>query len=151
MSHFSKKNRQKLTIFGNSNTLLSTQNINIARFARNVECDFFCDFQPLCSSEFVWPLPVLIAFLSERELPQIWLRSSQCVIWSCCGNKMKIILSYSFDQTQLQSTFAAIHQVNSKESDFWRFFLRNILGLFEISIQDFQRFFRIFCGIFWVF
>ena len=27
---------------------LSTQNVNVARFARNVECDFFCDFQTLC-------------------------------------------------------------------------------------------------------
>ena len=25
--------------------LLCTQNVNVARFARNVECDFFCDFQ----------------------------------------------------------------------------------------------------------
>ena len=30
--------------------LLSNQNVNAARFARNVEWDFFCDFQPLCSS-----------------------------------------------------------------------------------------------------
>ena len=27
--------------------LLSTQVVNVARFARNVECDFFCDFQTL--------------------------------------------------------------------------------------------------------
>ena len=25
-------------------------NVNVARFARNVECDFFCDFQTLCES-----------------------------------------------------------------------------------------------------
>ena len=36
------------TIFGIFNELLSTQNVNVARFARNVECDFFCDFQTLC-------------------------------------------------------------------------------------------------------
>ena len=24
---------------------MSTQNVNVTRFARNVECDFFCDFQ----------------------------------------------------------------------------------------------------------
>ena len=28
---------------------LSTQNVNVARFARNVEWDFFCDFQTLCT------------------------------------------------------------------------------------------------------
>ena len=27
------------------NELFSTQNVNVARFARNVECDFFCNFQ----------------------------------------------------------------------------------------------------------
>ena len=35
--------------FGIFNALLSTQIVNVARFARNVECDFFCDFQTLCS------------------------------------------------------------------------------------------------------
>ena len=35
----------KLTIFGIFNELLSTQNVNVARFARNIEWDFFCDFQ----------------------------------------------------------------------------------------------------------
>ena len=41
------KNSPKLTIFGIFNELLATQNVNVARFARNVECDFFCDFQTL--------------------------------------------------------------------------------------------------------
>ena len=36
--------------FGIFNELLSTQNVNVARFARNVEWDFFCDFQTLWSS-----------------------------------------------------------------------------------------------------
>ena len=35
----------KSTIFGIFNELLSTQYVNVARFARNVECDFFRDFQ----------------------------------------------------------------------------------------------------------
>ena len=39
------KNSPKWTIFGNFNWLLSTQNVNVACFARNVEWDFFCDFQ----------------------------------------------------------------------------------------------------------
>ena len=34
------KNSPKWTIFVIFNELLSTQNINVARFARNVECDF---------------------------------------------------------------------------------------------------------------
>ena len=35
----------KIDPFGIFNELLSTQNVNVARFARNVECDFFGDFQ----------------------------------------------------------------------------------------------------------
>ena len=41
MSHFG-------SFFGIFDKLLSTQNVNVARFARNVECDFFCDFQTPC-------------------------------------------------------------------------------------------------------
>ena len=35
-------------IFGIFSELLPSQNVNVARFVRNVECDFFCDFQTLC-------------------------------------------------------------------------------------------------------
>ena len=35
------KNSPKLTISGILNELMSTQNVNRARFALNVECDFF--------------------------------------------------------------------------------------------------------------
>ena len=41
------KTRQNWTIFGIFNELLFTQNVNIAHFARNVELDFFFDFQTL--------------------------------------------------------------------------------------------------------
>ena len=34
----------KLAIFGIFDELLSTQNVNVARFARNIECDFFWQF-----------------------------------------------------------------------------------------------------------
>ena len=39
---------KKLTIFAIFHELLSTQNVNVARFARKVECDFICDFQTPC-------------------------------------------------------------------------------------------------------
>ena len=35
----------KINHFSIFNELLSTQIVNVARFARNVECDFFFDFQ----------------------------------------------------------------------------------------------------------
>ena len=48
-SHFDVfKKSPKLTIFGNFDELFSTQNVNVARFARKVECDFICDFQTPC-------------------------------------------------------------------------------------------------------
>ena len=39
------KNSPKLTNFSIFNEVLFTQNVNVARFARNVEWDFFYDFQ----------------------------------------------------------------------------------------------------------
>ena len=39
------KKSPKLTIFGIFDQLLSTQRVNVARFARNDEWDFFCNFQ----------------------------------------------------------------------------------------------------------
>ena len=45
-NNFSKK-IAKLSIFGIFNELFSTQNVNVARFARNVKCDFLGDFQTL--------------------------------------------------------------------------------------------------------
>ena len=40
----------KIVRFGIFHELLSTQNVNVARFARNVECYFFCDFQTPCTA-----------------------------------------------------------------------------------------------------
>ena len=40
------------TTFGIFNELLSTQNVNVARIARNVEWDFFCDFQTPWGMQF---------------------------------------------------------------------------------------------------
>ena len=38
----------------------STQNVNVARFARNVEWDFFYDFQTLCLCCFKVPMQIRI-------------------------------------------------------------------------------------------
>ena len=48
-THQKKKKLAKLTISGIFNQPLSNQNVNAARFVRNVECDFLGDFQTLCS------------------------------------------------------------------------------------------------------
>ena len=44
-------NSPKLTTFGIFSELLSTQILNVARFARSVEWDFFFDFQTLCVNQ----------------------------------------------------------------------------------------------------
>ena len=52
MSHFQKL--AKITIFGIFNELLPTQNVSVARFARNVEWDFIMIFNlraVLCSDQ----------------------------------------------------------------------------------------------------
>ena len=46
MSHFQKL--AKIDCFGIFYELLFIQNVNVARFARKVEWDFFWDFQTLC-------------------------------------------------------------------------------------------------------
>ena len=79
------KNSPKLTIFGIFNELLSTQNVNVARYARNVECDFFYDFQTLwnvikclltCIIECVsWHGNFFFSLVHERN-----------DIWSGCKN-----------------------------------------------------------------
>ena len=45
------KNSPKWTNFGIFNELLSRQNVNVARFARNAKCGFFYDFQTLCNQK----------------------------------------------------------------------------------------------------
>ena len=42
--------------------------INVARFARNVECDFFCDFQTLCLHDYNFSLQLLRS-LDARAKP----------------------------------------------------------------------------------
>ena len=48
--------------------IINEFDVNVARFARNVECDFFCDFQTLCPgslypielAEDIWPSKVIL-------------------------------------------------------------------------------------------
>ena len=53
--------------FGLFNQLLSTQNVNVARFARNIQCDFFCDFQTPC-----YNLP----FVNRNISPMVFVAKS---------------------------------------------------------------------------
>ena len=72
------KNSPKWTIFGVFNSLLSTQNVNVARFARNVEWDFFCDFQ----TPWIWLIIYNVSqnwrkiFFSKNKMALLALLSS---------------------------------------------------------------------------
>ena len=75
------QNLAKLTIFGIFNELLSTQNVNVARFARNVELDFFCDFQTLCCWTSHTPGTQSLSnkvSTHDRALNQWWFQSCFC-------------------------------------------------------------------------
>ena len=47
------------------------KNVNVARFARNVKCDFFCDFQTLWSMVKSW------LYFKEQEHEQQFKGKSQ--------------------------------------------------------------------------
>ena len=59
--------------FGIFDELLSSQNVNRARFTRNVECDFLCDFQ---TCQFL----KICEFVKKCE-NMINLRNSKNMIW----------------------------------------------------------------------
>ena len=54
------KNSSKWNIFGISQQLLTARYVNVARFARNVEWDFFCNFQTLWVVSYYRPVLVMI-------------------------------------------------------------------------------------------
>ena len=66
------KKPPKSTIFGIFNELLFIQNVNVARFARNIEWDFFCDFQPLCRI-----FAHCAVHKNVRQRPKAWEASRQ--------------------------------------------------------------------------
>ena len=55
---------------------MSTQNVNVARFARNVEWDFFCDFQTPCVQALPWDCINFVTFWDSR-LNNLFLISFQ--------------------------------------------------------------------------
>ena len=60
------KNSPNWTILCTFNSLLSTQNVNVARFAHNVERDFFSDFQTPCIVRIHSSLTVSKRNMEER-------------------------------------------------------------------------------------
>ena len=89
------KNSPKCTIFGIFNWLLSTQNVNVARFARNVEWDFFCDFQTPWlalggkATLWRWGNEYMIWYLRCRFYREVFLH------WLCrlCRLKMSKVIN----------------------------------------------------------
>ena len=82
------KNSPKLTIFGIFKELLSSQNVNVARFARNVKCDFFCDFQTLWSMVKSW------LYFKEQEHEQQFKGKSQKVFRARYADGLTLVLVF---------------------------------------------------------
>ena len=73
-----------MTIFSIFNELLATQNLKVARIARNLECDFFCDFQTLCIRIFYRVyIFVFLGTVSLRSTVEIGMRRSFVVSPEC--------------------------------------------------------------------
>ena len=72
------KNSPNWTIFGIFNQLLSTQNVNVARYARNVECDFFCNFQTPCIKYEIRHLGLIFNFEFTAILNRLKLQGVRC-------------------------------------------------------------------------
>ena len=67
------KNSPKLTFFGIFDELFATRNVNEARFARNVLCDFFCNFHT--SWLGTWILTLRISHVIDFFSWHTWLFS----------------------------------------------------------------------------
>ena len=88
------KKSPKLIIFGNFNELLSIQNVNVARFARNVECisltlwDFSWPFSKVTltifTSVLVFLLPFFLLFALGGSSDRGFVASLSQVPDSCC-------------------------------------------------------------------
>ena len=72
---------------------LSTQNVNVARFARNVECDFFCDFQTLWSMVKSW------LYFKEQEHEQQFKGKSQKVFRARYADGLTLVLVFKASLT----------------------------------------------------
>ena len=129
---------------------MTTQNVNVARFARKVECDFFCNFQTLCwswTTRSVFCLLDESTFLSKRpkgvqfskELSMA-LHSVQ-KLWKMSHFYKTLLCAYFFSPISInEHTGAKSHflSLNSLEFDVWnnvifcekwylkiRFFMKN--------------------------
>ena len=89
--HFQKI--AKLTFFGISNELLSTQNVNVARFARNVEWNFLCDFQTPWSFLHTYSL---FHFFSR---PSLSIQSQRTYRWERGKYHFKVFTWFSFTKS----------------------------------------------------
>ena len=79
---------------------MSTQNVNFARFARNVEWDFFCDFQTSCCVAFVgnpiWSFAQALGLLSSKLFIIFW--------WFIAANLELGVISLKLEEQHTKRT-----------------------------------------------
>ena len=73
------QNSPKWTIFGIFNELCLLLNVKVARFARNVQWDFFCNFQALIEKIWLTIHPLLPQFYKFWLNKALWIW--KCRIW----------------------------------------------------------------------
>ena len=94
------KHSPKWTVFGIYNELLSTQNINVARFARNVKCDFFCDFQTLWSYRWINTIDVKKP-TQNWKISRFHVKVKYCVLKKVKANWLKVRKIYGKNKKML--------------------------------------------------
>ena len=72
---------------------MSTQNVNVARFARNLEWDFFCDFQIPWNVRILHILVVLCGWLKGIMVSLVVLKVVPGTPW--CGNFINAVFFFT--------------------------------------------------------
>ena len=100
---------------------MSTQNVNVARFARNVEWDFFCDFQTPCTKLwfFFW-------LMRKKNLRRIFQAENDCSLSSIksSGTTAQVhefVGQHCHFMTLLKRRYHTVSSRNWKEEEFEKY------------------------------
>ena len=129
---------------------MSTQNVNVARYARNVEWDFFCDFQTLCSNSNIIPFKNKFEILTichwkkTRETNNVTF--SSILFWRC-HSRQKSLKSVTFKK-KISKLWIFHAKIQSSKHD-WKIFK------FSRQNKNMRHFWRflptVYAATFWLF
>ena len=87
------KTRQNGTFFGIFNKFLTTQNVNVARFARNVQWDIFCDFQTPYAFTIFIEFQILIFFAKLLSKSNFYMKQDIRISSRICWMRLFALFS----------------------------------------------------------